>query len=482
MLVSSFVCVKVLCLCFVCFCIRVQFSSLLFFVFVLFDSLVLLFWNSSIGACSLFSWSFFEGFSVSMSLNLFSVYMIFVVDLACWMSFLYSSSYVRIYNEASSLGMFWIVSLMFFLSGDFISLALLFEFQNVPLFLLLNTRFYLPVDVQSNLNKGIGLAVVLLFVFGLVSGVLLFLACVWLVWFTNQCSVNLSISLFEGSSLASLEKFSSVFLLLLIGGAIKLALFPFHVWLGKVHVEASTVGSIVLASVALKTGFYIHCILWKMKGFSVLEGWCGVVLISLLVGCVWSTWSLFFQVDIKRWVALFSISHMNIFYVLFLVCVVEGGHWNLSSNFMGVLMFGMVAHSFVSAGMFLCAGWLSDKMGTRYLFEIASKGVSSWWYSAMFCFIVVNGGFPGWMLFYYEIVSFSILSNWSLVLCIFCLLCSASCLISGLLCLVKYFSNLVLCQTSPVNEGAIVLWLSGGLLLVLCGSGLGLVLLIPWCV
>jgi len=38
------------------------------------------------------------------------------------------------------------------------------------------------------------------------------------------------------------------------GFAIKLPLFPFHIWLPKAHVEAPTAGSVLLAGVLLKMG------------------------------------------------------------------------------------------------------------------------------------------------------------------------------------------------------------------------------------
>lgn len=38
--------------------------------------------------------------------------------------------------------------------------------------------------------------------------------------------------------------------------AVKMPLFPFHIWLPEAHVEAPTVGSMILASLLLKLGGY----------------------------------------------------------------------------------------------------------------------------------------------------------------------------------------------------------------------------------
>ncbi len=37
---------------------------------------------------------------------------------------------------------------------------------------------------------------------------------------------------------------------------VKLPLFPFHLWLPEAHVEAPTSGSIILAGLLLKLGYY----------------------------------------------------------------------------------------------------------------------------------------------------------------------------------------------------------------------------------
>ena len=47
-----------------------------------------------------------------------------------------------------------------------------------------------------------------------------------------------------------------IWVLLFIGFAIKVPVFPFHTWLPLAHVEAPTAGSVILAGVLLKMGTY----------------------------------------------------------------------------------------------------------------------------------------------------------------------------------------------------------------------------------
>lgn len=50
---------------------------------------------------------------------------------------------------------------------------------------------------------------------------------------------------------------------------VKVALYPLHVWLGKVHGECSTVGSVLLAGVGLKLGYWLH-----VMGLGGMRCWC----------------------------------------------------------------------------------------------------------------------------------------------------------------------------------------------------------------
>jgi NADH:ubiquinone oxidoreductase subunit 4 (subunit M) len=47
-----------------------------------------------------------------------------------------------------------------------------------------------------------------------------------------------------------------LFNFLFLGFMIKIPMFPLHLWLPEAHVEASTVGSILLAGILLKLGLY----------------------------------------------------------------------------------------------------------------------------------------------------------------------------------------------------------------------------------
>ena len=97
-------------------------------------------------------------------------------------------------------------------------------------------------------------------------------------------------------------------ILVVIAGAVKVAVVPFHVWLSKVHGESMTIGSVLLAAIALKVGYVLHVkglagvgsvivtrevsgkTAYKCKSTSgILEGgkmWW-IILAILIAGTVW---------------------------------------------------------------------------------------------------------------------------------------------------------------------------------------------------
>ncbi|MFQ5837370.1 MAG: NuoM family protein [Thermoplasmata archaeon] len=165
-----------------------------------------------------------------------------------------------------------------------------------------------------------------------------------------------------------------LFVALLIGFGTKLPMVPFHTWLPDAHVEAPTAGSVILAGVLLKMGGYglIRVNVQMLPQASTALFWVFVVIgtISILYGAL----VCLAQDDLKRLIANSSISHMGI--VMLGIGAALFAFSNGSPGELGGLMgmsgaiFQMFAHGLISAALFMVAGSVGHRIGTRNISEL----------------------------------------------------------------------------------------------------------------
>jgi NADH-ubiquinone oxidoreductase chain 4 len=168
---------------------------------------------------------------------------------------------------------------------------------------------------------------------------------------------------------------------------VKVPLFPFHIWLPEAHVEAPTVGSVILAGVLLKLGTY------GLLRF-VIPIFCDATYFYLplvytlcLLGIIYTCCSTIRQVDLKKVIAYASVSHMS-FVILGL----------FTSNIQGICgsVFLMLSHGIVSSGLFFCIGCIYDRYKTRILRYYSGLVSTMPLFSLCFFILILsNISFPG---------------------------------------------------------------------------------------
>ncbi len=102
-----------------------------------------------------------------------------------------------------------------------------------------------------------------------------------------------------------------VWILLFIGFAIKVPIFPFHTWLPLAHVEAPTAISVILAGVLLKMGTYG---MLRINFPMIPDGtvwFAGALAVLALINVIWGALCALAQTDLKKMVAYSSINHMG---------------------------------------------------------------------------------------------------------------------------------------------------------------------------
>jgi proton-translocating NADH-quinone oxidoreductase chain M len=168
--------------------------------------------------------------------------------------------------------------------------------------------------------------------------------------------------------------------------AIKIPMYPFHLWLPKAHVEAPTAGSVLLAGILLKLGGYgfIRFSLFLFPSSTIF--FRPFVILLAFIAIIYSSFTILRQIDLKRIVAYSSIAHMNIF---ILGC--------FSGNIIalqGAILL-MLAHGLVSGGLFLCVGYLYDRYKSRNLLYYRELKILMPFFGLFFFLLILsNLGFP----------------------------------------------------------------------------------------
>jgi NADH-quinone oxidoreductase subunit M len=218
----------------------------------------------------------------------------------------------------------------------------------------------------------------------------------------------------ELSKTMVLKKQYLIWFLMFLAFAVKIPLYPFHIWLPEAHVEAPTVGSILLAAVLLKLGTYGLTRYSLGLFIAGVDYFLPIVQCLGLLGVIFASLAILGQVDMKKLVAYSSIIHMSF--------IVLGLFSQTYSGFIGSLLL-MICHGLVSSALFFYIGLLYDRYHTRNIFSYAAlfQNRSAFSFFGIF-FILANFGFPGTGNFVAELLILHGIFQSSFIFFLICLL------------------------------------------------------------
>jgi len=245
---------------------------------------------------------------------------------------------------------------------------------------------YFIIAIWGHENKEY--AAMKFFIFTQVSGMLMLVSILALVFLNYQAGGELSFSYFDllGTDLAP-DIAMLVMLGFFIAFATKLPAVPIHNWLPDAHSQAPTAGSVILAGILLKTGAY-GLIRFAIPLFpEASEAFAPTAMTMAVISILYAAKVAFAQTDLKRLIAYTSVSHMG--FVLLGIYA-----WNAQAV-QGAVM-TMLAHGFSAAALFMLAGGIQHRLHTRDMDQMGGLwGVApKLSFMAMF-FTVAAVGMPG---------------------------------------------------------------------------------------
>jgi formate hydrogenlyase subunit 3/multisubunit Na+/H+ antiporter MnhD subunit len=200
--------------------------------------------------------------------------------------------------------------------------------------------------------------------------------------------------------------------LMLVGLALKTALFPLHGWLPPAHGIAKSPVSALLSALVVKASFYIAARIWLETGEAVASQWMAQLIGALgAAAVIWGSWLAWCQPRLKQVVAYSSVAQIGYLFLLFPLTF--GVDASISLQAQQGITLQVISHALAKSAMFLAAGNLILAVGSNRVDALA--GVSHFLPFSLFSFglagvslmgLPPSGGFAAkWMLLQASIAS-----------------------------------------------------------------------------
>ena len=310
---------------------------------------------------------------VSFGLDGISIFFYFLSTALVYWCIIYIWDEPLFHKYAVSLLIIDLVLLFVFSALDVLLFYIFFEAILIPMFLI--------IGVWGSRERKI--RAVYLFFFYTLAGSLCMLAGLLYIY---SVAGTLNFEYLTSYSFTVVEQ-RWLWLSFFLSFAAKIPMFPFHIWLPEAHVEAPTVGSVLLAGILLKLGVY-GFLRFSLTLFPEASHYFSPFIYLLcILGIISASLTAIRQTDLKRIIAYSSVAHMNL--------VTLG---IFSFNLVGIegAVLQSISHGFVAGALFFLVGILYQRYHSRLLFYYSGLAHLMPLYCSMFLvFTMANIALPG---------------------------------------------------------------------------------------
>ena len=282
-------------------------------------------------------------YGITMVIDELSFILLLVTAILGFLTFIYSLKYVK--KEVGKFYFFFLLLITglngIFLSGDIFNLYIFFDLTIICSFILITFG-----EDRSSYKGSIKYLIL-----GTLASMFFLLA----IGFIYAETGLLNLEALQGT-ITSINSQTQVIIytLLLAAFGIKSAIIPFHTWLVDAHSTAPIPISAILSGIIVKAGVYLFL---RINSFDFnIPNLKEVILILGVITAVGGVIYALIQWDIKKITACHTISQIGIIFIgfgAFSTIGLSGGITHL------------VNHAFFKALLFLCAGAVIYKTGTK---------------------------------------------------------------------------------------------------------------------
>jgi NADH-quinone oxidoreductase subunit M len=187
-----------------------------------------------------------------------------------------------------------------------------------------------------------------------------------------------------------------IFLLVLLGFAVKVPMWPLHTWLPISYTQAPTAGSMILTGLLSKMGVYGFLRIVLPLFSPCIQQYLTLLMVLAIATILFGALAAMVQRDLKTLIAYSSISHLGYCLLgVFAVSTVSGSLNDRSLALNGVIV-QMFAHGLSAAGLFYFVGLLEQRSQTREIGDFGGLRKSAPVMTGLFGIVMFASlGLPG---------------------------------------------------------------------------------------